>query len=468
MNTARLPLSAVPRPLPRPRLVARSREAREVAFVLAHVPLALVIRTTPLLATAHALGVLAIGLMWSQSRLTAQKTLLCAAYVAGAEVLWRMTGGTIVYEFGKYACAALLLASFRHLPGWRRPSQLPVVYFLLLLPSILLTLQTFGVSGEARRQISFNLSGPFLLAVAAFVFSGSRSSHLDLRAIQLALMAPMMGISAVAGRSLLTAETIRFGAESNFVTSGGFGPNQVSAVLGLGAVLALFLALATRAGIWRLSFLGFSLLLIVQAMLTFSRGGVVNAVVCAGILGVHFLQQPKARAMLIIVLLSFGVLGTQVIVPGLDRYTGGKLSERYGELDPSLRREIAEHELSIFRQHPLLGVGPGVAKEFRRSVFHTPIAAHTEYTRLVAEHGVFGLAALLLLLLLAGTAYFRAPTALTKAWVATLTAWSMLEMAHAAMRIAAISFLFGLAVLQWYRPPRPPARARPQPPGLRR
>lgn len=461
MTTARIHIPTA-RPMPRPRIGPRSREAREIAFVLAHVPLAAAIRVFPAFSLLHALGVVVLGLSWSRSRNTAHRTLMCAAYVAGAEVLWRMTGGNIVYEYGKYACALLLLAAYPRLSGWRRGNQLAVLFFVLLIPSIVGTLDAFGASAEARRQVSFNLSGPFCLAVAAYVFTGCRSAYLDLRGMLVSLMAPMLGISAVVARSVLTADTIRFGTESNFVTSGGFGPNQVSAVLGLGAVISLFLALSTRATIWRFAYFGLTMLFMVQALLTFSRGGVINALVCAALLGVHYLHNRRTRVVLMVALVLFGILGSQVVLPALDRFTGGMLSERFGELDPSLRREIAEHELQIFRDNPVLGVGPGVAKEFRRSVFHTPVAAHTEYTRLLAEHGVFGALAALILLVLAARAYLQAPTALTKAWVATMVAWSMLEMAHAAMRIALISFLFGLALIRWYRPP-PKARTRPRP-----
>ncbi len=443
----------------------RSRELQELAFIFAHAPLSLAIRVMPLVATAHALAVLAIGLHWSASRRTAHRTILAAGYLAGAEVLWRMSGGAIVYEFGKYGSALLLLAAIPRLPGWRRPSQLAALYFILLLPSILMTIQTVGAGNEARRQISFNLSGPFALAVAAFVISGCLSSTIDLRGVLVAIAAPLVGMAAVVGRAVLDADQIHFSEGSNFVTSGGFGPNQVSAALGLGAFICFFLALQTRGGLWRWIYLALSLQLIVQAVLTFSRGGVLNAVICTGVLGVHFLHHRKARMTLLLGLLAIGALGTQLILPRLDAFTGGTLSKRYGDLDPSLRREIAAHEWQLFRDNPLFGVGPGMAKEHRRAAFSHDIAAHTEYTRMLAEHGIFGMAALFGLGLLALTAYVRAPTMLTKAWVATLAGWSMLEMSHAAMRIAAISFLFGLALVRWQRPPKAQRMRQPLHPG---
>jgi hypothetical protein len=62
-----------------------------------------------------------------------------------------------------------------------------------------------------------------------------------------------------------------------------------------------------------------------------------------------------------------------------------------------------------------------------------------------------GLLGLLVLVAVAASAYLRAPSALEKAWVSAFSGWTFIEMSHSAMRIMAISFLFGLAVVQWRR-----------------
>ncbi|MFP5287401.1 MAG: O-antigen ligase family protein, partial [Thermoanaerobaculia bacterium] len=241
----------------------------------------------------------------------------------------------------------------------------------------------------------------------------------------------------------------RFYAESNYVTSGGFGPNQVSAVLGLGALLSLLLALQLSRTWRRWAFLGLALWFLVQGVLTFSRGGVLNAVICIGFLLVHLVGQPRVRVTAFAVLVLFTFLGTAVIFPRLNEYTGGALQERYSSTVPGLRQTLAEQELQLWKEHPLLGVGPGMAKYYRSNPLGMEVAAHTEFTRLLAEHGTLGAFALAILLWIVGRAYLRAPTALEKAWVSALAAWSFAEMGHAAMRIAAISLLLGLAVIQW-------------------
>ncbi|MEZ0130795.1 O-antigen ligase domain-containing protein, partial [Flavobacterium sp. LBUM151] len=67
---------------------------------------------------------------------------------------------------------------------------------------------------------------------------------------------------------------------SNFETSGGFGPNQVSTVLGLG-IFIFFSQLILFSKSKKLMILNGILLIMVsyRAIVTFSRGGVMTAVV---------------------------------------------------------------------------------------------------------------------------------------------------------------------------------------------
>ena len=58
---------------------------------------------------------------------------------------------------------------------------------------------------------------------------------------------------------------------------------------------------------------------------------------------------------------------------------------------------------------------------------------------------------IVVLVLIAWQAYRQAPTMLAKGWVAGLVAWSLAEMTHSAMRIVAISFVFGLACIPFHR-----------------
>jgi hypothetical protein len=442
-----------PSPAARPRLRLADVPTRDrwlLLFVAIHGPLALWLRAVSFVPAYHALATLAVGLLYVTVRYNPPLAVSAAAYVAGAEVLWRMTGTGLFWEFGKYSIALILLVAFARLPHHRTTSWWGLFYLGLLAPSVGLTVQHLGLT-LARDAISFNLSGPFTLAVAVLYFSSIQASSIDLEMAVFALLAPIVGVLTICSVATLTAGSIQFYAESNYVTSGGFGPNQVSAVLGLGALLSLLVAFQHARPWMRWTFFGLSGAFLVQGVLTFSRGGVLNAVICIGFLCIHLVRQPRVRAMVLGMLVVFTFLGTLVIFPRLNEWTGGALEERYATTTGGLRKTIMEEELDIWRENPLMGVGPGMSKYYRADLLGFEVASHTEFTRLLSEHGTLGFLALLVLVGVAANAYLRAPTALEKAWVSAFSSWTFIEMSHSAMRIAVISLLFGLAMIQWKR-----------------
>ena len=63
-------------------------------------------------------------------------------------------------------------------------------------------------------------------------------------------------------------------------------------------------------------------------------------------------------------------------------------------------------DLEIFKDNFLMGVGPGVARELRwRYGYAIEIGAHSEFTRMLSEHGLFGLISLLSILILSFNEY---------------------------------------------------------------
>lgn len=419
-------------------------------FVLIHGPMAIWLRAQVAIPALHALAVLGLGVWWATLRYRPSLAVNAAAYLAGAEVLWRMTGTGLFWEFGKYSVCLILLLLFVRLPHRRTTNWWALFYLGLLVPSMGLTIQHLGLT-LARDAISFNLSGPFCLALAVLYFSSIRADSIDLEALVFCLLAPMVGVLTVCSYATLTAGAIRFYAESNYVTSGGFGPNQVSALLGLGALLSLLLAFQRSRPWMRWTFFGLTAWFLVQGVLTFSRGGVINAVICIGFLSIHLVRQPRVRVLVLSVLVVFTFLGAAVIIPRLNEFTGGALQERYSSTSGGLRKTIVDEELDMWKDNPVMGVGPGMSKYYRADILGLEVASHTEFTRLLSEHGTFGLMALLVLVGIAARSYLKAPTVLEKAWVSALSGWAFIEMSHSAMRIAAISMLFALAMIQWGR-----------------
>lgn len=413
------------------------------AFLALHVPLGIAAARGTALATGHALLTFGVALALAVLGRHRIHVAYAAAYIVGAEVLWRLTGAGVPWEFGKLAIASVLLVGIIRAPSVRG-LPLPFLYVALLLPSALLTIQGRGLLG-AREELSFNLAGPIALGVSAWFFAHLRMEREQLRRLCLAAVAPMLSVAALAAFGIVTAATIDFGTQSNVALSGGALPVQVSSVLGLGALLATLCAvvLRTSRGL-QIMLMLVAIALAAQSALTFSRGGLYCAGGAAILAFVLLMRDAAARLRLVVAgVLLFAVANT-VVFPRLNAFTGGALETRFRETSVTGRDRIVAADLEIFRQHPLLGVGPGRGPKERQRILGRAYVAHTEYARLLAEHGALGILALATLVGLALRNVLRANDAPTRAFVVGLLGWSFLFMASDGMRLAAPSFLIGM------------------------
>ena len=212
-----------------------------IGLVLLHAVLGVLCKQSRWVAVAHALGTLIFGLYLSLTSRELLRVACWGAYVVGAEVLWRMAQAPLPWEYAKYAVSLVLLISLMR----NRPARVPwtpVVYFLLLLPAVIPTFVELPLQ-EVRNPLSFNLSGPLSVAVCALFFSQVEMDSRRIQRLMVSLILPVTSIAAAALLGLTLVENIEFGAGANFAASGGFGPNQVSAILGLGALNGFLLAL---------------------------------------------------------------------------------------------------------------------------------------------------------------------------------------------------------------------------------
>jgi len=413
-----------------------------IAFVGLHVPLAIVMKGYPQVATVHALIILIVGLRWAISKGCLRQVACVGAYITGAEVLWRMTDANIFWEFGKYATALVFIVALVR-NGLVRMPLLPVLYFALLMPGIIPTAMLYYITiAGIRDVISFNLSGPFALLVSAWFFYHLKMRWSDFERLFVSLLAPAFAVASITFFGTLTADSIRWGTHSMFITSGGYGPNQVSAILGLGALVAfLFLVKSNANGLIKLLMFLSMIFLAAQSALTFSRGGLYGAS-GAAIVAMFFLSRDRqSRLKVIFVGLLTLAVANFVVLPRLNSLTGGALTTRFENTSTTGRTEIAESDLKFWDENPILGVGVGMSM-FRDFGWK---AAHTEFTRLLAEHGSFGFVALMLLLIAGWRQVMMPESHSRRALVAAMLVWSLLFMSDKAMRLVAPSFTFGLA-----------------------
>ncbi|KAA3654349.1 MAG: O-antigen ligase domain-containing protein [Chloroflexi bacterium] len=434
------------------RYLAHSFAVRTLVFLSLHVPLALVLSRSGWAGLVHGGFVLLLGL-WAAMRQRAATVLAVLGYIAGAEVLWRMTGAKLLWEYGKYASllivGAALLVEWRKQEGEKRPfNPIFILYVILLLPAAIPPLAQFGLLG-ARNDLSFNLAGHLALAGLALYMWQRTMTRKQLTKLLLVMVAPIIGITFLALYSTLTTE-IAFTLESNFNTSGGFGPNQTSNILGLGALAGvLFITLRPKSTALRFIVSLITIGFIVQSLLTFSRGGMFSFILAALTFGFYLLPTPRARQRFILLLGFATMFAIFVLLPVLNSFTGGFLQRRFTDTNSTGRIEAMQADWQAFIDHPVVGTGIGLSVPYREALLGVNLEAHTEFTRMAAEHGILGLVALILLLANLFQRIQTSTPGLHKALTAALIVWSLTVMLQNAMRLVAVSFVLSLAMLAW-------------------
>lgn len=466
-NAAR-PMLRMPRAMAGDQVATGPSLALLLAYLGAHAVLGIAMKKVPALATAHALLSVAVALYWAASSRGSGKVIMAVCYLAAAEVTWRMAKASVFWEFGKYAvCAVLLVALVRHRPP--RLNRLALLYFGLLIPSTLLTCLVYPDITTLRKAISSPMSGPLAMTLCSIYFFRAKLTTLDQGKLLLAILGPVVGMGAVCalGTASLGSD-YEFTRNSNDDTSGGFGPNQVSATFGWG-MLAAFLWMQRQRKLSFRWWLGAVLILFfaAQAALTFSRTGIWIGLITIGAASLFMMRNPRnllptlAGALLVVGVFYF------LIFPSLDNFTGHRLSERYAQKGFGKREDLARIDLMLALRHPLLGVGAGMIPIESKKDLGIRSASHTEFTRLLAEHGLTGLLALGALLAMGAKTFRSASTPMEQSWTASFLAYSMLFMLVSGMRLVVPAVSIGLAMsrlIGWGNAPRNRGLPRPRRP----
>ncbi len=433
-----------------------------VSLLAAHVALSVAFKYSAWVATIHALATFGLALYWGTRPERPELSLLAITYIASCEVLWRMADlpPLLTWEFGKQAVILLIaVAMFRR--GSVGRAWAPWAYFFLLLPAAVVTLFSRDLS-SSRQLLSADLSGPLAIALCLAFFLGTKVTPVAALNCFLVALAPIVGIAFQCYSGSFGADDIVFGDSSNFDASGGFGPNQVSATLAFG-ILCLWLCNTSGFLTWRLriGFIPLALWFAVQSALTFSRTGLYLGALCC-----LAASWPMFRSLKTI-LVAFATAATLVLIfvyavfPAADAFTGGKLSNRFQKVEGGGREDIMLADLKIWAHNPVLGVGVGQSYWERRAFLGHAARSHTEYTRLLAEHGFLGLVAGVVLI----AVIFRTGISATGIFARSVSAgcllFGLLFMVPSATRLVlpAVAFALGVVTLA----PRLQGSARFQP-----
>lgn len=384
----------------------------------------------------------------------AVQVLSASAYVVGAEVFIRMTGGSFLYEASKYLVILFCLIGLFTTKQRYQPMAY-IVYILLLIPGIFVAAFTISESTTLRTAIAFNLSGPICLGIVAVFCYKLKVSYSNIQNVFFLMVLPLVATTTYLFLFNPSVRDTITGTGSNYAASGGFGPNQVATVLGLGMFVfsARFFSQSPSV-VFKLINAGFFFIISYRAIVTFSRGGVITAILMIIAFVYLYFRKVNVFHKLRISRMFIGFLAIGFAVWTYSSLqTGGFIDKRYANQDAlgrekeditTGRTDLISFELDEFLKNPFIGVGVGKIKELREQKEGILAASHNEMSRILSEHGLFGVLALLILLTTPLILRMRDKSNLF--FYSCYLFW-LLTINHSSMRIAAPAFIYGLCLI---------------------
>jgi O-antigen ligase len=247
------------------------------------------------------------------------------------------------------------------------------------------------------------------------------------------------------------------GTGSNMETSGGFGPNQVATVLGIGMFIFFSrLLLESKTKLLIIVNLVVLFNITYRGFVTFSRGGMLTGFIIIILLLVYVYFNVKTyKKIKLLGFFSFMIIALVFTWLYTSNQTGGLINKRYANQDAagrvkesnlSGREDIWDSEIADFIDHPVFGIGVGKALEVRQEKYGgVIIASHSEVSRTIAEHGTLGIIALLIVFI---TPIFLNFNNKQHIYMISLLLFWLLTISHSAMRIAAPAFIYSLTLLK--------------------
>lgn len=424
-------------------------------LILIHLIIGVVVFLLPFTAKIYGYSIFIFGVIYiikNQNR--NNEVLIAAAYVVGSEVFLRMTGGNPLYEISKYGVMSFILMGMYY-SGFSKGAVPYWIFLLLLVPGIVMSAFVLNFDTNIRNAIAFNISGPVCLGLASLYTFKRKIALEEINTILLSMGLPIVTCMVYLSLYTPNVQEVITGTESNFQTSGGYGPNQVATVLGLGMFIFFSrLIMDSKTKFQIIINLIIALNITYRGMVTFSRGGMITGFLMIVLLVVFLYFKSnytgKVKLNYIIMLLVFAMLGTWAYT---SFQTGGLIDKRYANQDAAGRvkasqftgrEDVAQNEINTFLKNPVFGVGVGKGAEVREDETGMQVLSHDEITRMLAEHGALGIVGLLILFF---TPLFLYLENKFNMFLLCFVAFWFLTINHAAMRTAAPAFVYSLSLL---------------------
>jgi len=180
---------------------------------------------------------------------------------------------------------------------------------------------------------------------------------------------------------------ISYNSASNYDSSNGLAPVQLSGYLGLGSILLLFSFMNPEQAKHRVLNIVLFAVCTTIMILTFSRGGLYFiAIITAIYMFFNRASFTSYFKFIFFIPIGWGIYNYVV------NETGGAIVKRYERKDSSNRDVLIIAGFKLFLDEPLLGVGTSnyPSEVVKRNYFNQVSTAHNEFVRALAEHGIVG------------------------------------------------------------------------------
>lgn len=380
-------------------------------------------------------------------------------YLSSLEAICRYsnTSPFVPYEIGKYSIFVLIIIGI--IKGSKQNLKSGFLIILLFIPGIFLGLNQIS-NPSVFSDLVFNVLGSInIVLIIMFFYKTNISKNQFIGLFRLYLYPSVSALFFVIFKSQ-DISSIEFGLGANFDAVANLSTNQVSTIFG-GSILVLSIMIFEKWKFTKYDVINFSLLIlfIFRAFFSFSKGGII---VSALTFFIYLFLKNKSKkyfstkrimrsvTVILIFLISFFV--TNKITNGqlLLRFQGETTGTISGNREVSLstlttgRNMIFFEDLNIFNEHTFFGVGVGQSKKYR--LLTKQQSAHIELSRLLAEHGLFGLIIFLWIISI-GFSLLRNKNIPLRNILISLYCYSLFTSFHSATRTSLSFLFFGISVL---------------------
>jgi hypothetical protein len=385
-------------------------------------------------------------------------------FLPSIELLRRMLGlDSLPYEIGKYGCLLyFIIFSMDKKVLTRKINAIYLLIFLLLIPSLFLM-----DLNNLQNKIIFNLLGIIDLSILGIFFSRIAITFTEFKSYCKTFIYSIIPLLIILTIKTPELSEINFALGANFDTSGGFGPNQVSTILGAAIYVLIINKIALQRNMFKVvNFLDtfFLLFLAFRALLTFSRGGIF-APIAALILPLNLLSRVQNIQYIIknfIIFILFSLLAIFLVNNLTDgiltlRFSGETVQTVSGKSEKSLedissgRSSIFKEDIQLWLDNIVFGVGAGESPYKRAELGEERGEnTHTEFSRLLAEHGLFGLMVNILLIIIIPIKILTSKISPRIKYIKlSLILFALFSMTHSAMRTVIPIIFYALSAVKF-------------------